>query len=136
MKNFIFGLIVLMSLLTSCEDDRVVIPEAGALVADGGFTFQIDGTADYVSGITMSGTVVGDFTTFIITDESDIILGLPATMAELESVDFDGAGTGNCYIWYLAADSDTDVSGLTLGEGADTLTGIYDISNSIQVTRE
>jgi len=59
------------------------------------------------------------------------ILGLPPGPG---AVDFDGAGSGICYIWHISYDN--GLTGLAMGNNVNTdLNGVYSISNSISVTR-
>ena len=107
--------------------------DAGS-ISGGPFTFIIDGEADFVSGITMdSGNAVGSMSTWVITDDSGNILGLPPTLADVEGVNFDGAGAGVCLIWYMRYQD--DVTGLEVGQNASNLGGSFDITNSITVNR-
>lgn len=108
--------------------------EAGT-INGGPFDFQVsDGTADFVSGITIDNTnSAGALSTFIITDEDGKILGLPPTLSALEGVNFDGAGAGVCLIWYLRYEE--GLEGKSVGENANNLKGCFDLSNSIRVTR-
>ncbi|MEM9326423.1 MAG: hypothetical protein AAGA85_12225 [Bacteroidota bacterium] len=129
--GFLVGAVVL---LTSCNDDDVdpIVPDAGT-ISGGPFTFVVDGMADMVSGITLDGSQVGTNSSWVITDDQNNILGLPPTMADLEMVDFDGAGVGVCFIWYLRYE---DIMGLEAGMNTDNLTGTFDLSNSITVNRD
>ncbi len=81
-------------------------------------------------------------TVWVITDPDLNVLGLPATLEDVESVNFDGAGTGNCLIWLLDFDPE-ESNALELAEdfmneipvnGAD-LEGCFSLSNSIEVVR-
>jgi len=121
-------------ILSSCSDDDDASPgpQAGTLTG-GPFTFVVDGVVDNVSGISVDGDPVGAESSFIVTDEENNILGLPPTVADLEMVDFDGAGVGVCFIWYIRYDG--DIEGLTMGENTSGITGSFDISNSITVNR-
>ena len=127
---FTIGILVL-----SCSDDDDTAPiilDAGTL-SGGPFTFTVDGTSDMVSGITLNFNGTGDAQSYVITDPSNMILGTPPDLNGLEGVDFDGAGTGECFIWHITYDS--DLTGLEMGGNISTLVGAYDLSNSIQVTR-
>ncbi|NEN25848.1 hypothetical protein G3O08_20365, partial [Cryomorpha ignava] len=71
------------------------------------------------------------------------LLGLPATMADVEAINFDNAGAGNCLIWFLSFDADNsnaDEAAASFLEGNDVnagdLTGCFELSNSIEVVRE
>lgn len=111
---------------------RNAAPMAGTL-SGGPFTFCIDGEEDFVSGISTDPDAVGTNSTFVITDDTGVILGLPPTMADLEGVNFDGAGGGVCLIWYLRYED--DLTGAEVGENANDLMGTFSLSNSITVTR-
>lgn len=108
-------------------------PNAG-VISGGPFTFQVDGNPDMVSGISLdSSAATGNNSTWVITDDQGNILGLPPTLAAVEGVDFDGAGTGVCLIWYMRYED--GLTGLEMGNNVDDLEGLYGISNSITVTR-
>ncbi|MDW3192576.1 MAG: hypothetical protein R8G66_09425 [Cytophagales bacterium] len=112
---------------------RVTRSNAGML-AGGPFTFIVDGTADNVSGITVSDNQDLTNSGWVITDDSNNILGLPPTLDAVEGVDFDAAGSGVCYIWRITYED--DLTGLmTDGGNVDNLTGTYSLSNGIRVTR-
>jgi hypothetical protein len=133
MKKLLLSVLALSLLTFSCEDDdTIIVPEAGTL-SGGPFTFFVDGQPDMVSGITLSGERVGANSSWVITDDQGNILGLPPTMADLEAVDFDGAGTGVCLIWYLRYED--GLSGAEVGMNAENLRGNFDLSNSITVNR-
>ena len=113
---------------------EVVRAETNAgMISGGPFAFTVDGTSDFVSGITLDGTATGTNSTWVITDDSGNILGLPPTLAAVEGVDFDGAGTGTCLIWYLRYED--GLMGAEVGMNANDLIGCFDLSNSITVTR-
>lgn len=107
-------------------------PDAG-LLSGGPFTFDVDGTVDNVNGITTDSNATGSNSTFVITDDQGMILGLPPTLMALEGVDFDAAGVGTCLIWYLRFED--DLGGAMMGQNANDLTGCFSLSNSITVTR-
>lgn len=135
-KIYLLALLAISLLTISCDDDddnvEVVVPNAGTITG-GPFTFIVDGTADYVSGITTDANAVGSNSSFVITDNQGNILGLPPTLADLEGVNFDGAGTGVCLIWYLRHED--DLTGAEVGMNANNLGGTFDLSNSITVNR-
>ncbi|MEP1094445.1 MAG: anti-sigma factor [Cyclobacteriaceae bacterium] len=126
---------VLGVILSSCgDDDGTTLTPNGGTISGGPFTFVVDGTSDFVSGITVDDTdVVGTNSTWVITDEDNNILGLPGTLDDLEGVDFDAAGTGVCFIWYLRYEG--ELEGLAAGMSTGALDGSFDLSNSITVTR-
>ncbi|MFD0861216.1 hypothetical protein ACFQ1M_03270 [Sungkyunkwania multivorans] len=103
-------------------------------IAGGPFTFTVDGTADNVSGITQDLTnASGSSSTWVITDDTGNILGLPPTLADVEGVNFDDAGAGVCLIWYLRYEG--EITGAAMGMNANNIQGNFDLSNSITVTR-
>ena len=130
----LLSLTVVAALMVSCADDEPspIVPDAGSL-SGGPFTFVVDGVADNVSGITVEGDPVGSNSSFVITDDQNNILGLPGTMTDLEGVDFDGAGVGVCFIWYIRYED--DLTGLEQGASTNNLEGTFDLSNSIMVSR-
>ena len=119
-------------LSNSITVNRLGAPDAGTITG-GPFTFIVDGTADFVSGIATDPNAVGTNRTFVVTDDQGNILGLPPTLEALEGVDFDGAGTGVCLIWYLRYED--DLTGAEVGMNANNLSGTFDLSNSITVNR-
>ena len=108
-------------------------PNADVLTG-GPFTFTVDGTPDMVSGIAFENpdNRVGSNALWVITDAAGMILGTPPNLSAVEGVDFDGAGTGVCLIWYLRYEDDTNIDTVT---NANNLTGTIHLSNSITVTR-
>ncbi len=114
---------------------EVVRNETNAGMLTGGpFVFTIDGTPDFVSGISLdTSNASGTNSSWIITDDLGNILGLPPTLAAVEGVDFDVAGAGVCLIWYLRYED--GLQGLEVGLNANELEGCFDLSNSLQVTR-
>ncbi len=133
-KKPILILAALSIILASCGDDdgTVITPSAGT-ISGGPFTFVVDGSSDFVSGITVSDDAVGTNSSWVITDDNNNILGLPGTIADLEGVDFDAAGAGICFIWYIRYEE--GLTGLEMGMNTSALSGSYDLSNSIMVTR-
>ncbi|NNF32782.1 MAG: T9SS type A sorting domain-containing protein, partial [Saprospiraceae bacterium] len=104
----------------------------GGMLEGGPFEFCVgDETPDFIQEgeITLMGDV-GENGSWVITDSDLNILGLPASPSE---VDFDGAGSGTCLIWYLSWYG--DVSGAEEGANAGDLQGCFNLSNSIEVIR-
>ncbi|ADV49634.1 hypothetical protein Celal_2343 [Cellulophaga algicola DSM 14237] len=137
-KIYLITSMILALAFTSCDDDDdnqelQVIPAAGS-IAGGPFTFCVDGTADMVSGITIDDAdAMGTNSTWVITDDQGNILGLPPTVADVEGVNFDDAGAGVCFIWHLRFED--GLAGAEVGMNTSNLEGTFDLSNSIQVTR-
>lgn len=108
-------------------------PNAGE-ISGGPFTIDVDGTPDMVSGISLdSSGANGGNGIWVITDDQNNILGLPPTLTDVENVDFDAAGPGICFIWYMRYED--GLTGLEAGNNISDLMGLYGLSNSIQVTR-
>lgn len=106
---------------------------AGTL-SGGPFEFLVDGRPDMVTGISLDDSGLnGETQSFVITDDSRNILGLPPTLMAVEGVDFDGAGVGSCYIYHLTYSGTLD--GLESGENLDNLMGSFNLSNFIEVQR-
>lgn len=134
MKKIFLAILALTFLFTGCDDnDDAFVPESGTLTG-GPFLFGVNSIADYVSGIEVTGNIKGKRKSFIITDESGVILGMPLTIKELEEVDFDATGIGVCLIWYIVYEVN-ELEGLEVGKNASEIKGIFDLSNSIKVER-
>ncbi len=136
LKTF-FGILATALLLLSCNNDddgdTAIVLDAGTL-SGGPFSFTVDGVPDMISGIALSGfDGNGDVQTYVITDDSRNILGLPPNLGAVEGVDFDGAGVGNCYIYHLTYND--GLTGLATNENLDNLSGDFDLSNFIVVDR-
>lgn len=133
-RKMILALLSLGVFASSCSDDEtsLIIPNAGILIG-GPFTFFVDGIPDNVSGISTDANAVGSNSTFVVTDDLGNILGLPPTLAALEGVNFDDAGEGVCFIWYLRYED--GLTGAEVGMNANNLEGSFDLSNSISVFR-
>ncbi len=86
-----------------------------------------DGQPDPIDVDVMNAT--GDNTAWIITDDIGNILALPAA----PPFDLNGAGEGVCLIWHLSYND--GLSGLMAGNHIDDLSGCYELSNDIPVTR-
>lgn len=104
----------------------------GGVLSGGPFEFCAgDGNADNIEAgaITLSDNV-GANGQWVITDSQGEILGLPNNYTD---VNFDGAGTGICLVWYLSYES--GLTDATVGANASELQGCYDLSNPITVIR-
>ncbi|WP_226294166.1 glycoside hydrolase family 48 protein [Aquimarina algicola] len=103
---------------------------SGGAITGGPFTFTVgDNLKDNVSGVTLAGNT-GAKSQWVVTDDQNTILGLPASP---EVVDFDGAGTGTCYIWHLSYEE--GLQGLEVNNKVTDLSGDFDFSNSIAIVR-
>ncbi len=86
-----------------------------------------DGTPDPFD-VTLAGNN-GTNSAWVITDADGNILGLPAG----PPFDLEGAGAGVCYLWHLSFED--GLEGAAVGNNAADLSGCYDLSNPIIVTR-
>lgn len=124
----------LLAAVFACNDDEDVSVQVDAGTISGGpFSFVVDGVPDFVTGVSTDGLGVGSSASWVITDDQNVILGLPGTLEMLEGVNFDGAGVGTCFIWYLRYEG--EITGLTAGANTSGITGDFDLSNSIEVDR-
>ncbi|MEM9000296.1 MAG: hypothetical protein AAGB24_08525 [Bacteroidota bacterium] len=115
------------------DDDSIMTLNAGTL-SGGPYEFVVDGVPDMVSQITLDASeLTGSQQTYVITDDSKNILGIPPTLEALMGVDFDGAGVGSCYIYHLTYEM--GLTGLEVDENLDNLNGLFDLSNFIVVNR-
>jgi len=135
--NVLASLLITVLVLSCSEDEstplEATLATTGA-ISGGPFTFCVDGTPDMVTGIEVTTeSNVGSMSTWVVTDAEGKILGLPPTVEALEGVDFDEAGAGVCLVWYLRYDE--GLEGLEPGENANDLNGTFDLSNSVEVTR-
>lgn len=106
---------------------------AGTL-SGGPYNFVVDGTPDMVSAITLDDSeLTGDAQTYVITDDSKNILGIPPTLDAVKGVDFDAAGVGSCYIFHLTYSG--ELTGLEGGQNLNDLTGNFALSNFVVVNR-
>ena len=116
---------------TTGGGDDPCLAEGGTL-SGGPFEFTIDGQPDYVSNLVLSGQS-GANSTYVITDEQGRILGLPSTVADVAAENFDAAGPGVCLIWHLSYED--GLQNAAVGNNASQLSGCFDLSNSVRVTR-
>ncbi|MEO1623966.1 MAG: T9SS type A sorting domain-containing protein [Bacteroidota bacterium] len=86
-----------------------------------------DGQGDPIDVTLMDNE--GTNSAWVITDTAGLILGLPPA----PPFDLDGAGPGVCLIWHLSFEA--GLTGLMMGGNASDLTGCFDLSNPISVTR-
>lgn len=126
----------LVANITGCFDlsNAVVVnraqPQAGDITG-GPFEFCVDdGIPDMATGVEVMGNMGTNSQWVITDDQGDLIIGLPANV---ELVDFDGAGAGVCRIWHISYED--GLTGLGLNGTISGLDGCFDISNSIVVNR-
>ena len=125
--------------VVACNDDDDGPDEMMPCVVDGGtitggpFAFTIDGLADQISGVEVTGSV-GPKDTYVVTDGDGVILALFDPLADLEGNDFDGAGVGTCLIYNVSYQE--GIRGLTIGSEISGLEGCFDLSEPIEVVRD
>ena len=112
------------------EVTRIQQPKGGDLAIEGGATeIEIcagDGVSDAFN-VTLEGAE-GPNMIWVITDPDGNILGLPPG----PPFDLEGAGEGTCLIWNLSYAENVSLDGVT---NTNNLTGCFDLSNPITVTR-
>jgi len=107
-----------------------ITADAGTISSNGSTSVEvcIDDPNDTVD-VTINGGNNGGTKGWIITDENGNILGLPTA----PPFSFTGAGTGTCNLYRIC--SNGTVGGLAMGNNISGLSGCYDLSNAIEVTR-
>ena len=90
-----------------------------------------EGTDDLIAvEFTTSSTTSGTNGTYVITDQATgEILGTPGA----GPFNLEGAPAGVCDIWYLRYED--GLTGLTVGQNVSGLSGCFDLSNPISITR-
>ncbi len=102
----------------------------GGTITGGPFNFTVgDGTADNVSGIALSGNI-GENSQWVVTDNQNNIVALPLIP---EDIDFDTETPGISLIWHLSYND--AIGGAEIGNNTSSLTGDFDLSNSISVIK-
>ena len=126
------GAIPSLGTLTFTRIDEGACDVSGGTLTGGPFTFCVDGEADNIpaGSISLSGSS-GANSQWVVTDEAGLILGLPSSFT---GPDFDAAGLGVCFVWHLSFED--GLTGLTSGNNINQLEGCYNLSNSVQVTRQ
>ena len=92
----------------------------GGTLTGGPFTFCVsDMSADFIptDGITLAGNS-GTNSQFIITDNQNNIIGIPATFSDF---DFSSQGAGSCLQWHLSFED--GIIGAAIGLNANDLQG-------------
>jgi len=110
-----------------CGETCPVVP---GVITGGPFEFCAnDGQSDNVTNIGLSGNT-GENSQWVVTDSDGGILGLPGNPSDIE---FDNAGPGTCFIYHLSFDG--EVTGLSLGQNIEAISGCSALSNAITVVR-
>ncbi len=127
---FEFSNPIMVTRETNCGEVPCDVEGGSIMTADGGMSTTVcadDGIADDVQVMLAANTGAS---TWLVTDADGIILSVQNS----STFDFEGAGAGVCTIWHLA--SDGPLEGFAIGQSALEITGCFDLSNPIQVTRE
>ncbi len=135
-NNLLLGLTLVLTsfLITSCgDDDPVIVQLEAGTITGGPYEFVVDGVADNITTIALSGDGEADNKSWVITDVDGLILGLPGTLTDLEGVDFDGAGAGVCFVYHIVYSDGLD--GLAAMQNLSNISGTFDLSNRIRVSR-
>jgi hypothetical protein len=106
-------------------------PNGGGITLDDGSTSTtiiVDGVPDPLN-VNLDGTGAGSNRGWIITDDLGNILALPPA----PPFDLDGAGVGECSIYYIRYEDGT--TGIMAGNNLTDLMGCFDLSNPIVVDR-
>jgi len=142
MKKIIFSFAALTMIMVSCDsdDDSSVaeVTTTAATLIGGPYEFCVDGITDTITDDVISDAGTGSLQTFVVTDENKNILGLPGAAS---GPDFDGAGVGTCYLYYINYEegivglTGPDASGVSTSN-LDDLEGEFSLSNFLIVNRE
>ena len=113
----------------NCGNEPCDVEGGSIMTAAGGMAMTIcadDGIADGIDIILAANT--GSSTWFVTDSAGDIIV-----IQNSSTFNFEGAGAGVCTIWHLA--SDGPLEGFSIGQNVDDISGCFDLSNPIQITR-
>ena len=105
-----------------------IVQDGGTISTEDNTNICVDGAPDPINVDVMGSE--GSNEGWIITDDSNNILALPPA----PPFDLDGAGVGTCFIWYIRYEN--GLTGNETGNNLSDLSGNFDLSNSITVTRE
>ncbi len=104
------------------------VVEGGTISTTDNTNICVDGNPDPINVMVVEA--IGTLDGWIITDDSNNILALP----NASPFDLDGAGVGTCIIWYIRWEG--ELTGREVGNNLSDLSGNFDLSNGITVTRE
>lgn len=107
------------------------VVDGGALTADNG-TDQVNICLEDNGDNTLNFTLVGNqgqFSQYVVTDVSGVILELPAS----SNIDFSNYTVGTCLVWHLSYYD--GLTGAEVGLNASGLTGCLDLSNPVTVNK-
>lgn len=104
-------------------------PTGGTISTPGG-TIDVcgDGANDMVD-VTITGNR-GGFNRWIVTDANGNIIGLPGN----PPFNFEGYPHGTCFLWHISYEN--GIGGVNVGTNVNTLSGCFDISNSIMINKQ
>ena len=129
----ITGCTDLSNSLTVVREAAPPAPDAGAIAFADGSTTQdvciVEGAGGTVA-VQQTGTPVGQSQTYVITDDSGTILGIPGGGGPF---DLSGAGAGTCNLYYLSYNG--TITGLMAGMNVSGLSGDFALSAPIAAVR-
>ncbi len=116
----------------SIEVEGSIMPDGGVISVNGSTSVEFcqEGTMDMLSNITLMDEV-GENMVWIITNESGVIQHL-LTESELMNFDFEDQSIGTCFVYHLSYE---DIMNLSVGNNLSSLSGCYDLSNNVSVTK-
>ena len=126
------GCFNLSNSITVTRNDDTTGDIDGGVLTGGPFEFCGDGMPDMAKDITLTGNS-GPNSKFLITTESGIILGIARTLEQIERINFDRVWPGTYLLYHLSFDK---VKGLKRGRNISGLSGDFDLSNSISITKK
>ena len=104
----------------------------GGVLTGGPFEFcGRDGMADMVKDITLTGAN-GSKSAYILTTESGRIIGATRSLDRIEQINFERAYPGTYLLYHISYEK---VRGVRRGRAISDLTGEFDLSNTISITK-
>ena len=116
----------------SIEVEGSIMPDGGIISVNGGTSVEFcqEGTMDMLSNIQLTDEV-GENMVWLITSESGVILH-QLSDSEISNFDFEDQDLGTCLVYHLSYE---DIMNLSTGNNISALSGCYDLSNNISVTK-
>lgn len=117
-------------LSNAIEVARTPCPAVGGTLDSTSFAFVIDGTADFLSGIELSGAE-GDEIDYVLTGADTTLISVIDDLDSLTAVDFDAFDAGDYLVWALARNS--DLVGADAGAPVGDVAGCFALSNALAI---
>ena len=116
----------------SIEVEGSITPDGGDIAVNGQISVEFcqEGTMDMLNDLSLVDEV-GTNMVWIITNESGTMQHI-LNDSEISSFDFENQNAGTCLVYHMSYE---DVMNLSVGSDVSELTGCYDLSNSITVTK-